>query len=336
MSERVRVERRGQLGQITLTRAEALNALSLDMLLVIRDALEAWRHDPGVTAVLLTGEGRAFCAGGDVRQLREDLLANQPDAAREFFGVEYEVNACIDEYPKPVIALMRGATMGGGVGLAGHASVRLVFADSKVAMPETRIGFTPDVGGSWLLGRAPGRLGEMLALHSRVMNAAEAIEADFADWYIAPESEDALAAALDTIAGGADARATLATIASDPGEPGWAASRAQIDRDYAGATLADILRTLDRSDPAAAEDLRTLSPTALTVTLRSVREARNKTLRQALATEGRLAEWFFANCPDTLEGIRAQLVDKDKQPRWNPATLAELTPANLPPDSLWQ
>src|SRR6478735_5514202 len=166
------------VGHLTLDRPRALNALGYSMLGEIADVLEEWRVDPTVRLVLLDGAGdRGLCAGGDIRELHASVVAGRQADARRYFRREYAVDAALAELPVPVVTIMDGITMGGGVGLAAHAPVRVVTERSRVAMPETRIGFTPDVGGSWLLARAPGRLGEHLALGAVTMDGADAIHA---------------------------------------------------------------------------------------------------------------------------------------------------------------
>ena len=336
MSQLVRNATAAGLGQIELNRPEAINALNLEMIRRVAETLERWRDDPEVRLVVLSGAGeRGFCAGGDVRQVYFDLTDGHPDLALRFFDEEYALNAAIAEYPKPIVALIRGVCIGGGVGLAGHASIRVVFADARVAMPETRIGFTPDVGGSWLLGRAPGRLGEYLGLHGATMSAADAIAAGFADLYIAPAEEPQVEAALARAANSPHQDAVLAELASAPGTPTWAGREEEFNRLYSAATVTELLERLRREAPAQAAELEALSPMALEVTLRSIRAARASSLRDSLEREGRLVRWLLEHGHDTAEGIRALLVDKDKQPRWQPASVADLSPSDLPPDSLW-
>lgn len=344
-------------GHLTLNRPRAINALDLGMIERIADALDAWEHDPAVQLVVVDGAGeRGLCAGGDVRELREWVLAGRSDDTAAYFGAEYRLNARIAEYPKPVVALADGVTMGGGVGLAGHAAVRVVTERSRLAMPEVRIGFTPDVGGSWLLARAPGRTGEYLALTAGTMDAADAIFAGFADALVPAERLGALRdALLDVLLDGAAAGAAAGSAPADvvrsfavpPGPSALEAARPWIDDAFAAADVAGILARL-RARPeaeasATADALGQLSPTALTVTLAAVRSARGlPDLRAALAQEYGLVLWFSQTQPDLVEGIRAQLVDKDRDPHWRPATLREV-PAGLgaqalawaPPRPLW-
>jgi enoyl-CoA hydratase len=329
------------VGRLTLNRPRALNALDIHMVARLREALDSWRSDPDIAVVVMDGAGdRGFCAGGDVRALREQILAGGADQAVRFFSTEYALNATIAEYPTPVVVLADGITMGGGIGLAGHAAIRVVTERSRLAMPETRIGFTPDVGGTWLLARAPGRLGEYLGLTGETMDAADAVYAGFADHLVPSERLDNLREALASRADpspalSADRRHDPAEVVRQYDEPPAPSrlegARAWIDDAFAADTVTGILRRLDaREEPdaaAAAATLRALSPTSLTVTLAAVRRARRlPDLRAALAQEYGLVDWFATTQPDLVEGIRAQLVDKDRSPTWHPATLAELSP----------
>lgn len=325
----VLVRTEGSLGRLTLNRPKAINALDIGMIRQLTAALEAWRHDTDIDIVLIDGAGeRGLCAGGDVRALYDGITAGHPERTVDFFRLEYALNAMIAEYPKPVVAFADGITMGGGIGLAGHAAIRIVTERSKLAMPETRIGFTPDVGGTYLLGRAPGRLGEYLGLTGATMSGADAIYAGFADYYVPaahlPELREALAKRADPTS-----PSELVLLFDETPEPSpLADERAWIDEVFSAPTVGEIAQRLsERQEPAASATLATLaelSPTGLAVTLEAVREAREGDLRDALIGEYRRVLWFGAHHPDLVEGIRAQLVDKDRAPKWQPATIAEL------------
>lgn len=328
---RVLVRTEGALGRLTLDRPEAINALDIGMIRVLTDALTAWVTDSDVQIVLLDGTGdRGFCAGGDVRALYDRIADGEASEAAEFFRAEYALNALIAEYPKPIVVFADGITMGGGIGLAGHAAIRIVTERSKLAMPETRIGFTPDVGGTYLLGRAPGRLGEFLGLTGGTMSPADAVYAGFADHVVPSERLDALR---DALAHRADPTgpAELVLLFDETPEPSsLPRQRAWIDHAFSADSVAEILERLDgRDEPEAAQArgvLAELAPTGLAVTLEAVREARGGDLRAALAGEYRRVMWFVEHHPDLAEGIRAQLVDKDRSPKWQPASIAELAP----------
>ncbi|MFV0319721.1 MAG: enoyl-CoA hydratase/isomerase family protein [Microbacterium sp.] len=325
---RVLARTEGALGHLTLDRPEALNALDLGMIRDLTAALERWRDDPGVHVVLLDGAGdRGLCAGGDVRGLYEQIVAGRPEDTGVFFREEYALNALIAEYPMPIVAIADGITMGGGIGLAGHAAIRVVTERSRLAMPETRIGFAPDVGGTWLLAHAPGRLGEYLGLTGASMNAADAIHTGFADHLVPSDRLAELAASLS----GGDPADAVRAAAQVPQASALDAARAWIDDAFAAGTVAEIVQRLRRRPEAeasaTADTLESLSPTGLAATLAAVRRARElPDLRAALAQEYAVVLWFATSAPDLVEGIRAQLVDKDRSPRWNPATIADLDP----------
>jgi enoyl-CoA hydratase len=322
------------LGRLTLNRPRAINALNLEMVQRMHEALDAWEHDPEVDVVLLDGAGeRGLCAGGDVRGLAEQVTSGRAEDAGVFFRAEYALNARIAEYPKPFVAFADGVTMGGGIGVAGHARIRIVTEHSKLAMPETRIGFTPDVGGTWLLAHAPGRLGEYLGLTGHVMDAADAVYAGFADHLVPRDNLDALRDALETRADPSSPSELVLLFDETPGPSRLSSAREWIDDAFAADTVAEIVERLRRrAEPeasAAADLLGELSPTGLAVTLAAIRRARQLPgLRAALAQEYGLVMWFATTQPDLPEGIRAQVIDKDRAPRWQPATLADL-PAGL-------
>lgn len=338
----------GGLGRLTLNRPRAINALDLGMIDLLHRALDAWEHDTEVDVVLLDGAGeRGLCAGGDVRGLAERVTSGRADESARFFRHEYALNARIAEYPKPFVAFADGITMGGGIGVAGHAAIRLVTERSQLAMPETRIGFTPDVGGTWLLARAPGRLGEYLGLTGAVMDASDAIYAGFADHFVPHENLDAVRDALETRADPSTPTELVLLFDETPAPSKLIAARAWIDDAFAADTVAGIVERLRaRPEPAAsatADLLGELSPTGLAVTLAAVRRARElPSLRAALDQEYGLVMWFATTQPDLAEGIRAQVIDKDRTPRWQPPTIAELPPdlaetalAHRPDVPLW-
>ena len=329
---RVLVRTDGALGRLTLNRPEAINALDIGMIRLLTEALDAWRTDTDVQIVLIDGAGdRGMCAGGDVRALHGQIVAGRAEETAEFFRAEYALNAMIAEYPKPVVTLADGITMGGGIGLSGHAAIRIVTERSKLAMPETRIGFTPDVGGTWLLGRAPGHLGEYFALTGSSMNAADAVYLGFADHMVPSDRLDALREALAYRADPTGPSEIVLLFDETPEPSELPAARAWIDEAFSAASVAEIVDRLHAqgtTDAAGIADLlEGLAPTGLTVTLDAVREARAMSgLRAALEGEYRRVMWFATQHPDLVEGIRAQLVDKDRTPRWQPASLAELAP----------
>ena len=326
----VLVRTEGSRGRLTLNRPKAINALDLDMIGRLTAALDAWRDDSDIDIVLIDGEGeRGLCAGGDVRALYDQIVGGHPERTTEFFRAEYTLNLMIAEYPKPVVAVADGITMGGGIGLAGHAAIRIVTERSRLAMPETRIGFTPDVGGTYLLGRAPGRLGEFLGLTGGTMSAADAVYAGFADHYVPSQHLEELREALGKRADPTSPSELVLLFDETPEPSALVQERAWIDAVFSAGSVAEIAQRLDErtevSASATAATFAELSPTALAVTLEAVREAREGDLRDALIGEYRRVMWFATHHPDLVEGIRAQLVDKDRDPKWQPATIAGLT-----------
>ncbi len=330
----VLAERRAHLGILTLNRPQALNALSLEMIRALTAQLRAWRDDPEVGAVVLRGANRegkapAFCAGGDIRFFHQAAYAGDADL-EAFFTEEYALNHLIHTYGKPTFALMDGITMGGGMGLAQGASMRIATEHSKLAMPETNIGLFPDVGGGWFLARLQGRLGEFLGLSSQTLGAAESLAVDWADVFIpAAKLDDFVAALADaTHSDGVGALSAVNAFAGDAGAVSLAPHREMIDRVFGLPDLPAILAAL-AAEPGAfaaaiAKALAHHSPLMMAVTLEQVRRARTMSLADELRMERDLVHHCFHLRPlassETLEGIRALAVDKDHAPRWKPAT----------------
>jgi enoyl-CoA hydratase len=308
----VRIRREGRAGRITLARPQALNALTHAMVREIEAALDAWAKDDAVALVVLDGEGqRAFCAGGDIAEVYRAGRRGDFAPARRFWGDEYRMNAKIARYGKPVVALMHGFVMGGGVGLAGHASHRVVAEDAQVAMPECGIGLIPDVGGTQLLANAPGRLGEYLGLTGHRMGQGDAILAGFADAFVPQAEWPGLVAAL--------AESGAAAIPAHPApEAPLAGQREAIDDAFAGADLAAIAARLEASDwgHGVLKVLARQSPLSMACTLELVRAARRDSgIEKALRREHRFT-WRAQADGDLLEGIRAAVIDKDRKPVW--------------------
>ncbi|NKY50632.1 enoyl-CoA hydratase/isomerase family protein [Nocardia vermiculata] len=339
MSEaEVLFDKRDGVGLITLNRPKAINALNHPMAQAILDTLRDWATDGEVRTVVLTGAGeRGLCAGGDIVAIHTDAkntvaagdsaYAGAESPSGQFWRDEYILNALIGRYPKPYVAVMDGIVMGGGVGLSAHGRYRIVTERSMVGMPETGIGFIPDVGGTYLLSRAPGELGTHVALTTARMSAGDAIAAGFADYFV---PSDQIPALLDELRR-ADAPVALAKFAQPAPESELAAQRTWIDACYSAATVEEIVAGLQRHDtPEAAKaagDVLSKSPVALKVTLRSLRNARGaQSLEEALNEEYRVSSAALTS-HDLVEGIRAQVIDKDRNPQWSPATLTEVTDA---------
>jgi enoyl-CoA hydratase len=317
------------IGYLTLNRPKAINSLNHGMVTGLRAVLTEWEQDSAISAVVLSGAGeRGLCAGGDVVAIYHSARADGIQA-RRFWYDEYLMNAQIGRFPKPYVALMDGIVMGGGVGVGAHANTRVVTDTSKVAMPEVGIGFIPDVGGAYLLSRAPGLLGLHAALTGAPFSGADAIALRFADHFVPHDKVESLRTAIaeDGV------EQAIAAHAVEPPASNLAAQRDWIDECYAGETVAEIVAALRGHDagPAneAADLIATRSPIALSVTLEAVRRAAKLgTLEDVLAQDYRVSSASLRS-HDLVEGIRAQLVDKDRNPKWSPASLAQVTPAEV-------
>lgn len=333
-------EIRNGLGLITLNRPAVLNALNLNMIRLMNERLDQWARDPSIHAVAVTGAGgRAFCSGGDVK-----TVALEAKAAREgrgdgaladhFFYEEYTLNNRIFSFSKPYIALVDGIVMGGGKGISAHGSHRVVTENTLFAMPETSIGFFPDVGGGYFLPRCPGQTGVYLALTSKRIKAVDTVYIGFATHFIPaqkiPQAVEALSSVSWPQAGAPKEKisAVLDQFATvPPGSSELAPQRERIDNIFSHERVEDIVEAL-RYDPDswAAETLRaieSMSPTSLKVSLRQIRQGANMKFNEVMSMEYLLSQ-AFVKSHDFYEGIRAALIDKDKQPHWQPASLAEV------------
>ncbi|MBO0883600.1 MAG: enoyl-CoA hydratase/isomerase family protein [Mycobacterium sp.] len=313
------------VGFLTLNRPKAINSLNQNMVTALSAALTRWARDDAVRAVVLSGAGeRGLCAGGDVVAVYHSARADGV-AARRFWHDEYLLNAKIGRFPKPYVSLMDGIVMGGGVGIGAHANTRVVTDTSKVAMPEVGIGFIPDVGGAYLLSRAPGSLGLHVALTGAPFSGADAIVLGFADHFVPHDRLDPFSHAVVTDG----AERALASYAVEPPPSDLAVQRDWIDKCYAGDTVADIVADLRGHDSELAQEaanvIATRSPLALSVTLEAVRRAAKlDTLEDVLTQDYRVSSASLRS-HDLVEGIRAQLVDKDRNPKWSPASLTEVS-----------
>ncbi|AXO25741.1 enoyl-CoA hydratase/isomerase family protein [Mycobacterium avium] len=328
-SDEVLTEVDGNVGLITLNRPKAINSLNQPMIDALSAVLTDWARDDKVRAVLLSGAGeRGLCAGGDVVSIYHSARKDGVEA-RRFWRDEYQLNAQISEFAKPYVAVMDGIVMGGGVGVSAHANTRVVTDTSKVAMPEVGIGFIPDVGGVYLLSRAPGGLGLHAALTGAPFSGADAIAMGFADHYVPHADVEAFRRAV--VADGVESALAKYAVEPPPGE--LAAQRDWIDECYAGQTVEDIVAALRAHGAGPAHDaadlIATRSPIALSVTLAAVRRAADlPTLKDVLVQDYRVSSASLRS-HDLVEGIRAQLIDKDRNPQWSPARLADVTAADV-------
>jgi enoyl-CoA hydratase len=319
-------ERRGAAGLITLNRPKALNALNLNMVSAMRAQLKIWAADPAVNCVVIRGAGeRAFCAGGDIRAIAKAGLEGNSYGI-DFWREEYILNSEIKHYAKPFIALIHGICMGGGIGVSVHGAYRLTDPAALFAMPETGIGFFPDIGGSFILSRAPGETGLYLGLCGAHIGLSDALYTGLATHCLPTEQWPAL---LETLAQGADPAAAIALAAkAAPAEAPLAGCRAEIDRLFAKASVEDILAALDgNSSPFARETAAVLgrrSPTSLKLAFREIRNGRGLAFDDCMKMEFRMASRILAG-KDFYEGVRAVLNDKDNDPHWQPAMLPEIS-----------
>ncbi|KVP40900.1 enoyl-CoA hydratase/isomerase family protein [Burkholderia ubonensis] len=340
-----------RIGFLELNRPKALNALSVGMIRTLHAALDTWRDDPEVVAVVVySPHARAFCAGGDVRFFHDAWQRGDRDAVDTFFIDEYSLNHAIFTYPKPYIALMHGVVMGGGMGISQAArhtgGLRVVTDSTKMAMPETRIGLFPDVGMSWFLARTPGAIGRYLAVTGATLDAAGALYAQLADVYVPDAALPALLDALrhERFDSGAQAVECVAAAAAahkvvpTPGTSALADARAGIDRHFAQPDLVATLASLDAEQDCAAVDgwvekaahaMRSqLSPLSMAVSLEVVERARGATMADCLRRDLDLTRSMFAR-GDVIEGVRALIVDKDQQPAWRFKSIADVDRADV-------
>jgi len=330
-SDEILFGREGGLATVTLNRPQALNAFTLDMYRRFDPMLRGWADDPRVKAVLIRGAGeRAFCAGGDVRAIYEAGrgISGDRSLTADFFREEYELIRHIHRFPKPYIAIIDGITMGGGAGVSVNGAYRVATERTMLAMPETGIGLFPDVGATRFLNLCPGRIGIYLGLTGVRIGAADALCCGFATHFVPRDGVPALVAAL---AGSDGVEKILAGFSADPGPAPIAARQPAIDRCFACDTVEAILDALEREAADGGPDaewaaqthagLLAKSPTSLKLTLRQLIAGRGFAIEDALALEYRLTQHVMAG-HDFYEGVRAVLVDKDQQPRWDPPTLA--------------
>lgn len=320
----VRVE--GQVGRLTLCRPHALNALSHAMALRIERALLTWEKDDGVSLVLIDAEGeKAFCAGGDVAVLYKQGIAGDIKSGRQFWRDEYRLNALIDSYSKPYVAIMDGITMGGGIGVSAHGSHRIVTQRSSLALPECSIGLVPDVGATHLLSRSPGHLGEFLALTGERLKASDALFVGLADYYVPYECLHELKHALvesgdvNVIDDFHEAPSINSVLADREHE---------INSIFGVETVASVLNDLEQLEQdwaqSAAKKIGYSSPLSLMLAFDLVREARKVPgIEKALGREYRFVSRAMET-GDILEGIRAALIDRDRQPAWKHSSIDEV------------
>ena len=337
MTDDILFDRAGDWGIVTLNRPQALNALTMGMVTAFRARLAEWAGDHEICAVLVKGAGdKAFCAGGDIRWLRDEAKKD-PAAASEFFREEYRNNAAIYHFPKPYVALIDGVVMGGGVGVSVHGDFRVAGDRTLFAMPETGIGLFPDVGGGHFMPRLGGGLGLYLALTGARAKAADCLYAGVATHYAPTDKTPALEAALTGADLSGDAGSVIAhildTYAEDAGAPTLDDRRAEIDRHFSGhGRLDDVFSSLRADEGAFAQEtlglLERMSPTSLRLAFEQMARGRGLDFDDVMRMEFRMVRRVMEG-HDFFEGVRAQIIDKDRNPQWRPAALAEVGEADI-------
>ena len=320
----VLASRDGRVGRLKLDRQKALNALDLPMIRFIQHTLDLWREDEAVEAVVVEAEGRAFCAGGDIRAVRAQVLAADYAAAEQFFVEEYALNGAIARYPKPYVSLINGICMGGGLGISVHGSHRIVTEAAVMAMPETAIGLAPDIGASFFLPRLPGFLGTYLGLCGSRLQGPDIVRAGLGTAFVPAERLPALSAALAQEGPDAIGRHTAALPPF-----GLQPDASAIDRCFSADGMAEIIARLEAEATPWSQSvlaiLRSMSPSSLCWSLASLRAGARRSLEACLVAELSLVTRIIRH-PDFAEGVRAMVVDKDRAPRWQPARIEDVDP----------
>jgi enoyl-CoA hydratase len=335
-SDEIHFERRGSAGVVTLNRPKALNALTHDMVRALHATLKSWADDPAVSRVIVTASGdRAFCAGGDIRALYDLGRAGKQQEALQFFREEYALNACIKRYPKPYVSLIDGLVMGGGVGISIHGSHRVAGDRYAFGMPEVSIGFFPDVGATYALPRLPGEIGTFCALTANRLAVSDAVLSGAATHHV---NSHRFAGLLEALCGAEPVNAVLSSFMTRAGDGEIMPRRRVIDRLFSYDHVEDILAGLDKEAMAGSGDaawaadiartIRSRSPTSLKIALAQMRLGRTKAFEECMAIEFRIVSRILHG-HDLYEGVRAVIVDKDNKPVWRPASLGEVSGADV-------
>ena len=320
----VLASRDGRVGRLKLDRQKALNALDLPMIRFIQQTLDLWREDDAVEAVVVEAEGRAFCAGGDIRAVRAQVLAGDFTAAEQFFIEEYALNGAIACYPKPYISLINGICMGGGLGISVHGSHRVVSEAAVMAMPETAIGLAPDIGASFFLPRLPGFLGIYLGLCGYRLQGPDIVHAGLGTSFVPSARFPELSAALAQE--GPDA---IVRFIAPPPPFRLQPEIGAIDRCFSAHSVPGIVARLEAEARPWSQSvlaiLRSMSPSSLCWSLASLQAGAHRSLEACLAAELALVTRIIRH-PDFAEGVRAMVVDKHRAPRWQPARIEDVDP----------
>lgn len=330
----VLTEIRGHLGVITLNRPRAVNALNVEMIQLVNTALDDFEQDANVTAVAVVGAGdRGLCAGGDVVALYKAATGGNPDEGTDFFRSEYDFDYRISRYPKPYVVVMNGLVLGGGIGMSAPGSHRIVTDSTRTGMPETGIGFSPDVGGLNYLSKAPGQAGRHLALTGLHVDGADALHAGLADFYVPDASIEELLHRLESIENPGAVATTIQDFTAEPPASDLERASAWIDEDYDADSVEEIVTNLEsrvEKEPdnelagKALAALRRNSPTGMKTAFEGLSRAKTQSLAETLVQDFRTSgNALYAH--DMAEGIRAQVIDKDRNPKWQPQTLDEVS-----------
>jgi enoyl-CoA hydratase len=328
MDDVVNAWRDGRVGRVRLNRPKVLNALDLTMVNLVRIAMDEFAGDPTVHAVVVEAAGeRAFCAGGDVKAIREQGMAGDTAPIEAFFAAEYGMNQAIAEYPKPFVALIDGLCLGGGIGISVHGSHRIATERAAFAMPETAIALFPDIGASYFLPRMPGQLGMYQALTGARFAGADAVHAGLATHFVPRERLAALSAAIAR-----DGVGVIAQFAAPLPEFSLAAHLALIDHAFAAESVMGIIERLEADGGefalATLQTLRAASPSSVCWSFRIVRDGARRTLPECLAAELALVKKVTLH-HEFHEGVRSVVVDKDRTPRWRPGRIEDVDPSEI-------
>ncbi len=323
----------GKAGLITLNRPKALNSLNLEMIREIMRVLKSWETDPNVAFVVIEGAGeKAFCAGGDIRSVYEARLEGKRDYKDALFREEYQLNYYISQYSKPYISLINGICMGGGLGISIHGSHRIVTEKAVMAMPETGIGFFPDVGGSYFLNRCPGQIGMFMAITGEKISGSDAIYAKLGTHFVSTDTFDAFREKLLSATSADQAQHIIDSSSMTPLPSELSTLKSLIDEIFDGTTLTEILDKLYAAKhPKAYDWVRNLakkSPLSMAVAFTLLKKTKGMSLKKCLPIEFRLSQKFVEHY-DFFEGIRALLVDKDNSPKWQPNHISKVKTAEV-------
>lgn len=326
-------EIKGRIGLITLTRPKALNALNISMIQTITEALQAWEKDLTIEFVIIhSNDAKAFCAGGDIRAVYMARVQDDYSFSDSIFRKEYELNYYISQYPKPYVALIDGVCMGGGLGISVHGSHRIATERSVFAMPETAIGFFPDIGASYFLNKCPGEIGTFLGLVGDKISGSDAFYAGIATHYVPSSKLEDLKQTLFKAQSKQEALEIIEFFHEKPEDSLIEQHRKLIDTCFAQKNIEDIINQLE--DYPSKETAKWLSlidkrsPSSLKITLKLLQNNKEKSLKECLPIEFRLSQRFVKKY-DFIEGIRALLIDKDNQPSWQPRLLTQVTPDQI-------